>query len=458
MQQYLIYFVYLLCSCLFILGIKGLSHPRTAVKGNQTASIGMLIAVLATLIDQSLLQYEWIIAGMLIGASLGIWTAAKVEITQMPQMVALLNGFGGAASLCVALVHTHINIYTDWVAHIAIQAALLIGAVTFTGSLIAVCKLQSIIPKAIESIRISAPIKFLCFVATLICFSCVVMYPAQPYWLYSAISLAFLLGVLLVISIGGADMPVVIALLNAYSGLAAACTGFITYNTLLIISGSIVGTSGLILTQVMCKAMNRSLRHVLFGLVSRTQSPTDPDKSYEGKISTSSADEVAVILESASEVVIVPGYGLATSQAQHAVKELAKMLESHDINVKYAIHPVAGRMPGHMNVLLAEAEVPYEQLLELEQANPQFKQTDVVIVIGANDVTNPMARVDKTSPIYGMPILDVDQARTVVVIKRSLGAGFAGLPNPLFGLEKTLMLFGDAKETLHELNQSLKQA
>lgn len=457
MSTTIIYLAYLVAASLFILGIKGLTKPRTAVRGNQLSALGMFIAVVVTLLDQSILSYEWIIAGVLLGGTIGAVMATKIQVTSMPQMVAMLNGFGGGASLFIALANfLDPESATHTVALISISATVIIGAVTLSGSFIAFAKLQELIsgnPIKVPGNKIFNALLLISAVGLAIA---IVMDPSNINLIYALVAVSLVLGLLLVIPIGGADMPVVIALLNSYSGIAAATTGFITGNTVLIISGSLVGASGIILTQIMCKAMNRSLFNVLFGVMAEGGETVDADEVYAGKVTSSSPEEVAMLLETAERVVIVPGYGLAMAQAQHAVRELASVMEARGTNVLYAIHPVAGRMPGHMNVLLAEAEVPYEQLIEMDEINPQFEQTDVAIVIGANDVTNPMAREDKGSPIYGMPILNVDKARTVVVVKRSLSPGFAGLPNPLFAMDNSVMLFGDGKKAIVELTQSLK--
>ncbi|MCF1427738.1 MAG: NAD(P)(+) transhydrogenase (Re/Si-specific) subunit beta [Shewanella sp.] len=459
MSTTIIYLAYLIAASLFILGIKGMTKPRTAVRGNQLSALGMLIAVVVTLLDKSILSYEWIIAGIALGSAIGAIMAIKIQVTAMPQMVALLNGFGGGASLFIALANfIDPESATHTVALISIAATVLIGGVTLSGSFVAFAKLQELISGNPIRVPGNKVINAALLTVSLVLGVMMVTEPANLTNIYILVAVALTLGIFLVVPIGGADMPVVIALLNSYSGIAAATTGFITGNTVLIVSGSLVGASGIILTQIMCKAMNRSLFNVLFGVMAEGGTTIGADEVYAGKVKTSSPEEVAMLLDTAERVVIVPGYGLAMAQAQHAVRDLASVLESRGAEVKYAIHPVAGRMPGHMNVLLAEAEVPYEQLVEMDEINPQFEQTDVAIVIGANDVTNPMAREDKSSPIYGMPILNVDKARTVVVVKRSLSPGFAGLPNPLFAMDNTLMLFGDGKKAIVELTQNLKEA
>lgn len=456
---------YLVAAVLFVSGIKGMTRPKTAVKGNIQSAVGMLIAVVVTLFNSSILSFEIIIAGMLVGGLIGLILAKKMPMTSMPQMVALLNGFGGGASLAIALT-SYLDLASSTatgpmlvVSQVAIVLTLLIGGVTLSGSAIALAKLQEWLPGRPLGF---AGMKYMNLVVVIIAL-------AMGYSMFATgtslsfvailVVLVLVLGITLVLPIGGADMPVVIALLNSYSGIAAAAAGFIMGNTVLIVSGALVGASGIILTQIMCVAMNRSLVSVLFGSLAPTSGKViDSDEVYAGKVKSSCAEEVAMILESANRVVIVPGFGLAMAQAQHAVRELADALMARNVEVEYAIHPVAGRMPGHMNVLLAEAEVDYELMKTMEEANLSFGQTDVVIVIGANDVTNPMAREDKGSPIYGMPILNVDKAKTVIVVKRSLSAGFAGLPNPLFANDNTLMLFGDGKKAIQELTASVNEA
>ena len=456
-QQHFINLAYLVAGILFILGLKGLTHPRTAVRGNLLGAFGMLLAVTATLCDHQVLGYTTIALGIALGAIVGAVMAIKVQMTTMPQLVALFNGLGGGASVLVAFAALALGTESI-IMSVAIVCSGLIGAVTFWGSLIAFGKLQEL-----DFLR--KPIRFsgqqwanlVLAAGTLLLGLLVISFP-NPFFFFIFLSLASVLGITLVLPIGGADMPVVIALLNSYSGLAAAATGFVVDNNVLIIAGSLVGASGVILTQIMCKAMNRSLFHVLFGVLEAAGEAADADEVYAGKIKSTSADEVAMLFDSAERVVVVPGYGMAVAQAQHAVRELANDLESRGVEVEFAIHPVAGRMPGHMNVLLAEAEVPYEKLKEMDEINPSFAQTDVVLVIGANDVVNPDARNDPASPIAGMPILNVDQARTVVVVKRSLSPGFAGVPNPLFAADNCLMFFGDAKQAILDLNRALKES
>ena len=465
---------YLVAAVLFIYGIKGMTSPKTAVRGNQLSAIGMLIAVIGALLDQNVINYLYIIMGLIIGAGIGTFLARRVQMTSMPEMVAALNGFGGGASLMVAaasymemqaLANAAVANGTpfehpplQW--SIALILSILIGAVTLTGSFIAVGKLMGKLGDSSQVKMFKAIVK-VCF-ALLIAGSIYFIYGDTMHsddLLIVMIVICLLLGVALVMPIGGADMPVVIALLNSYSGLAGSATGFVLGNNGLIITGSLVGASGIILTTIMCKAMNRSLTNVLFGGSMAAQAGISKDENdafYAGKVKMASSDEVAMMLESASKVVFVPGYGLAVAQAQHATRELASMLQKRGTEVKYAIHPVAGRMPGHMNVLLAEAEVPYEQLVEMDVINPEFAQTDVAIVLGANDVTNPAAATDPNSPIFGMPILEVANARSVVIVKRGLSPGFAGIPNALFTNENSVMVHGDAKLVLQEMISAMK--
>ena len=451
-------FGYLVAAVLFILGLKRLSRPRTAVRGNQLGATGMLIAVIVTLADNAILGYEWIIAGLLLGAAVGVVLAVRVQMTSMPELVALFNGFGGGASVLVAAASfvEAADLSTDSTRLSAAAAlATLIGAVTFTGSLIAFAKLR-------ESLRWSGfpgmqLVSALAAVAAVIFGVLMIADASNSLWLWLLVGVGAVLGVLVVSPIGGADMPVVIALLNSLSGMAAVAAGFVLDNSLLIIAGSLVGASGLILTQIMCVAMNRSLLAVLFSPAPSGAGGPSADDVYAGKVRSTSPDDVAMLLESAERVAIVPGYGLAVAQAQHAVRDLARRLEDRGTDVVFGIHPVAGRMPGHMNVLLAEAEVPYERLVEMDDINPTFEQTDVTIVIGANDVVNPVARTDPSSPIAGMPILDVDRSTVVVIIKRSLSPGFAGIPNPLFAADNALMLYGDGREAVVGVTKSLQE-
>lgn len=450
---------YLLASLLFIMGIKGLTHPRTAVRGNALGALGMFVAIVVTFAAHGL-NYGYILGAIALGSLFGAVAAAKVPMTGMPEMVALFNGFGGLASTTVAgaifLADGGKSSFGTQAA-VATGAAGLIGTVTFWGSLIAFGKLSEKIPGGAIHFPSQQLLNALLGAGAVACVVWVVMAPDNPnaYWALCAIS--SVLGVLLVIPIGGADMPVVIALLNSYSGLAAAATGFVINNNVLIISGSLVGASGLILTSIMCKAMNRSLAHVLFGKLGPTAATASADDVYAGRVKSTSPEEVAMLFDGAQRAVIVPGYGMAVAQAQHVVRELANVLEAAGCQVEYAIHPVAGRMPGHMNVLLAEADVPYDQLIEMDTINPTMDTVDVCMVIGANDVVNPDARTNPESPIAGMPIINVDKARTVVVVKRSLSPGFAGIPNPLFAADNTLMMFGDGKKAIQDLVTALKE-
>ncbi len=459
MPASLINLAYLAAAVLFIVGIKGLTHPRTAVRGNQLGALGMLTAVIAALLDQNVLRYEWIIAGILVGGAIGALMATRIQMTDMPQMVALLNGFGGISSTLVAgaALFAALSVTPDLSLQFMIASAAsgLIGAITFWGSLVAFGKLQGLVGDI--RLPIAQPLNIALLVITLAFTVVLILNPAATWAYWALVAAASLLGLSLVFPIGGADMPVVIALLNSYSGLAAAATGFALNNNALIITGSLVGASGIILTTIMCKAMNRSLTNVLFGIWAPSEAAASSDDVYGGKIKSSNPEELAMLMETARRVVIVPGYGMAVSQAQHAVRDLVNLLDSRGVEVEFAIHPVAGRMPGHMNVLLAEADIPYEKMKEMDEINPSFEQTDVVIVIGANDVVNPQARTNPHSPIAGMPILNVDKARSVIVIKRSLSPGFAGVPNPLFAADNTLMLFSDAKKGALDLIAAMKE-
>jgi NAD(P) transhydrogenase subunit beta len=455
----LVNLVYLVAAVCFILAFKGLAHPRTAVRGNLIGAIGMLLAIVVTLLDKHILSYTAILAGIVVGGTIGAVLAIRVKMTAMPEMVALLNGFGGGASVLVAggalVVPEAVSDAPPLQMAIATVTSGLIGAVTFFGSLVAFAKLADFSWARDVRFKGQQVLNAALFLAALLVAAEVVRDPGNLAVYGVLVGVASLLGILLVVPIGGANMPIVITLLNSYSGLAAAATGFVLNNNGLIIAGSLVGASGLILTGIMCRAMNQSMTEVVFGAAAAGGGAT-ADEVYGGRVKSTSPDEVAMLLDGARRVVIVPGYGLAVSQAQHAVRDLANLLASRDVEVEYGIHPVAGRMPGHMNVLLAEANIPYEQVKEMDEVNPSFPQTDVAIVIGANDVVNPAAREPSGNPIAGMPILDVDKARTCVVIKRSLSPGFAGIPNPLFAADKTLMLFGDGKKALLDLVTALK--
>ncbi len=476
--------IYLLAAVAFIVGLKGLTHPRKAVRGNMISSIGMLLAVIVTLWVTHIVSWQFLLAACLVGGGIGAFLAYIVPMTSMPEMVGLFNGFGGGASTLVAgaalaIAADKASGFTGAITAdllgltlpnvIATAASGLIGSITFFGSMVAVVKLQEKVKyfkwfgkKVWFSDSICIPgrqvINSLLALAAIALAVMVVMHPTHMAYYWWLVGISALLGVMITIPIGGADMPVVIALLNSYSGLAGCATGFVINNTVLIIAGSLVGASGLILTSIMCKAMNRSLANVMFATMGPTSSTASADDVYAGKVKSTSADEIAMLFDGAQKVVVVPGYGMAVSQAQHAVRDLGNLLEGQGIEVSYGIHPVAGRMPGHMNVLLAEADIPYEKLKEMDEINSELEQTDVVIVIGANDVVNPVARTDPQSPIAGMPIIDVDKARTVVVIKRSLSPGFAGIPNPLFAQDNTLMFFNDGKKAFVELIAAVKEA
>jgi len=515
---------YLVAAVLFILDLKWMAHPRTAVRGNWTGALGMAIAVAATIVGQPMI-WTYVAGGVVVGTLFGWVAAEKVKMTAMPEMVGLFNGFGGAASVLVAsasLVALRSAVASgaaaaDMQTKVATAATALIGSVTFFGSWVAFGKLAeflavkwklrtgqkilkygfsaatavggvaygvmaattegaSSVDRAMGAgIAASAlaiggillvkkdrfpgidALKGLSAIAAIALCVFSVLDPTNEllYWLL--VGAAGVLGVLLTISIGGADMPVVIALLNSYSGLAGAATGFVINNTVLIVSGSLVGASGIILTQIMCKAMNRSMTNVLFGVMGPTSETPDADEVYK-TVKATSAEEIAMMLEGVQRVVVVPGYGMAVAQAQHTVRQLSQLLEEKGVNVEFAVHPVAGRMPGHMNVLLAEANVPYEKLREMDDINGEMEQVDVAIVLGANDVVNPVARTDPKSPIAGMPIIDVDKARTVIVVKRSLSPGFAGIPNPLFAADNTLMFFNDGKKAIQDIIQAVKEA
>ena len=447
---------YVLASVLFILGIKKLSHPKTARNGNTIAFIGMMIAISVTLFSYGQLDYWQIATGMIIGAIIGATFAIRVEMTQMPQMVAIFNGFGGGASALVAaaefLKTGELSTFTLSI----IILSIFVGTLTFTGSFIAFGKLQGFVSGQPVVFPGQQVFNGLMALAIIFIGHHVVQSPSDMNYFYAVAAISAIMGITLTIPIGGADMPVVISLLNSYSGVAAAATGFVLMNNGLIISGALVGASGLILTNIMCKGMNRSLTNVIFGAVGLEQPATGDDPAKQIIVKSYSTEEAAMIFDAADIVIIVPGYGLAVAQAQHAVREVAELLESMGKEVLYAIHPVAGRMPGHMNVLLAEANIPYEQLKDLDEINPEFEDCDVALVLGANDVVNPAARHDTSSPIYGMPILDVDKSRTVIINKRTMNTGFAGIQNELFGFDNSIMVFGDAKDMLQQLLKDLK--
>ncbi|AFG38811.1 NAD(P)(+) transhydrogenase (Re/Si-specific) subunit beta [Spirochaeta africana] len=455
---------YLIAAVFFILGLKRMSHPKTAVQGNLFGALGMFIAVVITLVTQGILNIEYILIGIAAGTLVGTLLALKIKMTAMPQLVGLFNGFGGIASVLVAGAALYLElaahgaaVAADYQFTVSIAASGIIGAVTFFGSIVAFGKLQGLVTEKPVRYPGEQVVKVLLAGGAIAVGVLIVLDPTVVlyYWIMAAI--AGLLGLMLVLPIGGADMPIVIALLNSYSGIAAAATGFVLNNSILIVAGSLVGASGIILTRIMCKAMNRSLANVLFGGVGAVVETKGGDDIYAGKVTSTSAEEVAMILKSAQRVVFVPGYGMAVARAQAAVRMITEMMEKDGIEVAFGIHPVAGRMPGHMNVLLAEENISYDKLLEMDQVNPTFPNTDVVIVLGANDVVNPVARESSGNPIAGMPILDVDKARTVVVIKRSLSPGFAGIANPLFAADNSLMLFGDGKQVVEELVTAYKE-
>ena len=456
MPVWLTQILYLVSAVLFIIGIKRLGSPATARQGNTISGVGMLIAILVTLADHAVVSYGVIAAGMVVGTALGLWQAYAVKMTAMPQMVALLNGFGGGASMIVGAAEFYraleagADIPTP--TGVVMQLSLIIGGVTLTGSLVAFAKLQELMSGKPLTFPAQNASNLIVFLATLALAGWQVSTEAPlvpPF--YGVCALALLLGVLLVIPLGGADMPVVISLLNSYSGIAAGMTGFVIDNEVLIIAGALVGSSGIILSRIMCKAMNRSLTNVLFGAFGATAGGSGGTSAAGLTVKSITPEDFAVQLAYARKVIIVPGYGMAVAQAQHQVRELAELIEKRGGEVKYAIHPVAGRMPGHMNVLLAEANVPYDEVFELEDINNAFSQADVAFVIGANDVTNPSAKEDPASPIYGMPVLEVWKAGTVMFIKRSLSSGHAGIDNSLFYRDNTMMLFGDAKKMTEEI-------
>jgi NAD(P) transhydrogenase subunit beta len=460
MFAYSLDFIYLVSAVCFIVGIKMLSGPETAAKGNYLSAFAMLLAVGITLVTAGITDFTWIAAGMAIGALVGIFASRLVHMTAMPQMVALYNGLGGAASALVA-TSEYLRQFDSQTLFLTtvILLSLFVGSLTFTGSMVAFAKLQELVsgkPTVFAGQHILNLVLALGAIGTGVY---VVGFDPLAFNIFLAIAvIAAVLGVLVVIPIGGADMPVVIALLNSYSGIAVSFTGFVLSNNVLIIAGSLVGASGIFLTNEMCVAMNRSIWNVLFGgFGQEVAGVADAAQVARGQVKPYSIEDAVNVLEGSQSVIFVPGYGMAASQAQHAVRELGDQLEELGLDVKYAIHPVAGRMPGHMNVLLAESNVPYDLLKDMDEINPDFKTTDVAIVIGANDVVNPAAHEDPASPIYGMPILDVEHTRTVMVLKRSMNPGFAGIDNALFLKDNTMMLFGDAKATLNKLIDGVKQ-
>lgn len=452
---------YLVASVLFILGIKYLGKTKDARKGNFVSAVGMLIAIVATLLTLNILTLLEIGVCVLIGSAIGLYYAYKVPMTKIPEMVALFNGFGGLASFAVALSDYYLKSETnlaslDVVNLTSIVVSLLIGGVTFTGSMVAYLKLDGKVSGQPITFIGQHLLNLLLLIAFVVASVLVFLDPTQITFIIILIVISLLLGILTVIPIGGADMPVVISLLNSYSGMAACATGFILNNNVLIVAGSLVGASGIILTQIMCKAMNRSLVNVLLGGFGQTVATGGADGPAV-VVKEIGVEETAMLFDSASSVIVVPGYGMAVAQAQHVIRELMEQCEKRNINFRFAIHPVAGRMPGHMNVLLAEANISYDKLIEMDDINEDFSNTDLVFVVGANDVVNPAARTNPESPIYGMPILNADKARTVIVSKRSMGKGYAGVENELFGYPNCLMLFGDAKQTITKVVGELKE-
>ncbi|MDE2483931.1 MAG: NAD(P)(+) transhydrogenase (Re/Si-specific) subunit beta [candidate division NC10 bacterium] len=458
MSATLIQLTYFIASALFILGLKALGSPETARRGNLFAAAGMFLAIVGTLVHQDIVSYEWIIIGMIIGSAIGGAMAIFMPMTAMPERIALSHAFGGLAAAFVGVSEYYRHgAEMELIKTVPVGFEVIFGALTFTGSLMAFGKLSGWVTQVPVTYKLQNQSNISLFGIALALYLAWLFTPAYPILFYIMLGLAFLIGVLMVLPIGGADMPVVICLLNSYAGLAASATGFVLSNNILIIAGSLDGASGLILSIMMSKAMNRSFTNVLFGAFGAVAETTPgAAASAVGSVNEGTIDDAVTVLRNAQRVIVVPGYGMAVSQAQHALRELADLLDSDGTTVKYAIHPVAGRMPGHMNVLLAEANVPYDQIFDLEDINDEFPKTDAVIVIGANDVVNPAAKTNPSSPIYGMPVLNVEEARTVIVLKRSMSAGFAGIDNELFGLPNTMMVFGDAKQTLTKMVQALK--
>lgn len=457
MSATLIQLTYFAASALFILGLKALGSPETARRGNLLAAGGMFLAIVGTLVHQDIISYEWILAGMVIGSAIGGAMAIFMPMTAMPERIALSHAFGGLAAAFVGVSEYYRQGAEMELVHtVPVGFEVIFGALTFTGSLMAFGKLSGWVTQVPVTYKFQNQSNLSLFGIVLALYLAWLFTPAYPVLFFIMLGLSFLIGVLMVLPIGGADMPVVICLLNSYAGLAASATGFVLSNNILIIAGSLDGASGLILSIMMSKAMNRSFTNVLFGAFGAVAETAPVTASAVGSINEGTIDDSATVLRNAQRVIIVPGYGMAVSQAQHALREVADLLDSDGTTVKYAIHPVAGRMPGHMNVLLAEANVSYEQIYDLEDINDEFSKTDAVIVVGANDVVNPAAKTNPSSPIYGMPVLNVEEARTVIVLKRSMSAGFAGIDNELFVLPNTMMVFGDAKQTLTKMVQALK--
>jgi NAD(P) transhydrogenase subunit beta len=458
-STFLLNTAYVISAGLFVLSLKWLSSPRTARRGVLAGEIAMALAVVGTLLKHNVVNYEWIIVGIVIGSLIGAPLAIFMPMTAVPQRTAISHAFGALAAALVGTAHYYLH-QPDLspITMGILGLEVLLGGLTFTGSIVAFGKLQELLPSQPLTYRNQNIINLSILGLAIVCGIMLCFRPDWT-WLFPIfLGLAVIFGVLLVLPIGGADMPTVIALLNSYAGLSAAMMGFVLNNKLLIVAGALDGSSGLILSIIMCKAMNRSFTNVLFGAFGATSAASKSDDAYGGKVKSATPEEVAMLLDGARRVVVVPGYGMAVSQAQHAVRDLANLLESRGAHVEFAIHPVAGRMPGHMNVLLAEADVPYDKLKEMDEVNGEIEQVDVAIIIGANDTVNPLARTDPSSPIAGMPIINVDKARTVVVIKRSLSPGFAGIPNPLFAADNTMMYFADGKKAVVDLIAALKAA
>jgi H+-translocating NAD(P) transhydrogenase subunit beta len=454
MEAYFAQFAYIAAAALFILSLKWLSHPTTARRGVKAGEVGMALAIAGTLVHHEIVSYQWILVGFVLGSAIGIPLAVFMPMTHVPQRTALSHAFGALAAALVGTAEYYLH--TEELGTFtmtALSLEVILGFLTFTGSLMAFGKLQDLVPSRPIVYKGQNVVNLLLLAVAVAIAGYLIVNPGRTELFPAVAVLSLLFGVLLIIPIGGADMPTVISLLNAYAGLSAAAMGFMLDNNLLIIAGALDGSSGFILSVIMCRAMNRSFTNVLFGGFGQVQMTAAATE--ERPVRSATAEEAAAILEAASSVIVVPGYGMAVAQAQHKVRELYDALSRRGVDVKFAIHPVAGRMPGHMNVLLAEADIPYDKLVEMEEINPEFPRADVALIIGANDVTNPAARHDKASPIYGMPILDVDKARTVMVIKRSMSPGFAGIDNELYYMDKTMMLFGDAKSFVGELVKEL---
>jgi NAD(P) transhydrogenase subunit beta len=455
--QVLVPAMYIVAAVLFVFSLKWLSHPKSARMGVKAGELGMLLAIVGTLMKYEVVSYHWVIVGVVIGTLLGAPMAIWMPMTAVPQRTALSHAFGALAAALVGTAHYYTSKTLDTFSTGVLCLEVLLGTLTFTGSLVAAGKLQEILPSAPKGLKFQNLINFALLGLAILTGIALTVDPHRVYLFPIILILGTLFGICLVMPIGGADMPTVISLLNSYAGLSASMMGFVLQNKLLIVAGALDGSSGLILSIIMCKAMNRSFFNVLFGKIDASTAAS-ADDVYAGKIKSVTQEDIAALLDGVQRVVIVPGYGMAVAQAQHAVYDLYQELTERGVNVEFAIHPVAGRMPGHMNVLLAEADIPYEKLIEMDEINPQMSEIDVAIVLGANDVVNPDARTNPQSPIAGMPILNVDQCRTVIVIKRSLSPGFANIPNPLFAAENCLMYFADGKKAVLDLVTAVKQA